>query len=325
MRTRSESPFAWPRARQRRVERRGHAGQLLGDLPERLASSLVGCARGAADPGRMAALLADPVGTEDSPPATSGAVAAYSDGSAPSASLWPSNRLPTFISGLRSSRWAHAGPRGLQVRRRVAGVGRGRDQAGAGDGRAPGQLRREQQVRELRAPVGGPARVALLQLRSSKSIFPAGGRCCDRDDAGAAAARSLSSSRPVSAKWPRWLVPSWSSKPSAVSRRGGAMTPALLTSESSGARPRPRGCARPSEVAEVELDDLERRPGVDGSRARRSARRGATADQDGRSGARRRASPSATRGRCWPRVDERRRRSDRDVGGRPLALIAAPW
>ena len=39
-------------------------------------------------------------------------------------------------------------------------------------------------------------------------------------------------SRPVSAKWPRWLVPNWSSKPSAVLRRGVAITPALLISRS---------------------------------------------------------------------------------------------
>ena len=38
-----------------------------------------------------------------------------------------------------------------------------------------------------------------------------------------------SSSKPVRAKWPRWLVPNCISKPSAVSRRGMAITPALLT------------------------------------------------------------------------------------------------
>ena len=44
--------------------------------------------------------------------------------------------------------------------------------------------------------------------------------------------RSLirSSSRPVSAKCPRWLVPICSSKPSLVRRNGVAITPALLTS-----------------------------------------------------------------------------------------------
>ena len=37
------------------------------------------------------------------------------------------------------------------------------------------------------------------------------------------------------ATWPRWLVPYWSSKPSTVSRyRGGVITPALLTSRSTG-------------------------------------------------------------------------------------------
>ena len=34
------------------------------------------------------------------------------------------------------------------------------------------------------------------------------------------------------AKWPRWLVPNWSSKPSAVVRLGVYMTPALLRSRS---------------------------------------------------------------------------------------------
>src|SRR6266702_429142 len=42
------------------------------------------------------------------------------------------------------------------------------------------------------------------------------------------------SSRPVSAKWPRWLVPNCISNPSAVSWRGIIITPALLTSRSSG-------------------------------------------------------------------------------------------
>ena len=52
---------------------------------------------------------------------------------------------------------------------------------------------------------------------------------------GAGASSRCGISRPVSAKWPRWLVPNCSSKPSTVSRRrGGAITPALLTSRSSG-------------------------------------------------------------------------------------------
>ena len=41
-----------------------------------------------------------------------------------------------------------------------------------------------------------------------------------------------SSSRPVSAKWPRWLVPNCNSNPSAVVPRGGIITPALLMSRS---------------------------------------------------------------------------------------------
>ena len=43
---------------------------------------------------------------------------------------------------------------------------------------------------------------------------------------------TCSSRRLVSAKWPRWLVPNCSSKPSAVATSGGIMTPALLISRS---------------------------------------------------------------------------------------------
>src|SRR4051812_33537344 len=68
-------------------------------------------------------------------------------------------------------------------------------------------------------------------MRSSKRIQPT--LCAPLETVVTRPPRSLSSSRPVSAKWPRWLVPNCSSKPSAVVRRGVAMTPALLTSRSS--------------------------------------------------------------------------------------------
>ena len=42
----------------------------------------------------------------------------------------------------------------------------------------------------------------------------------------------LSSSSPVKAKWPRWLVPNCISNPSAVSCFGVHITPALLISRS---------------------------------------------------------------------------------------------
>ncbi len=47
--------------------------------------------------------------------------------------------------------------------------------------------------------------------------------------------RSAGSSAPVSAKWPRWFTPNCISKPSAVRRRGNAITPALATSTSTPA------------------------------------------------------------------------------------------
>ena len=77
--------------------------------------------------------------------------------------------------------------------------------------------------------------------RSSKSIRPS--CACSLDIVTTRGVRpppSAPSSRPVSAKWPRWLVPNCSSKPSAVSRRGGAITPALLSSRSTGRARRPR-------------------------------------------------------------------------------------
>ncbi len=49
-------------------------------------------------------------------------------------------------------------------------------------------------------------------------------------EAGEAGSRSNSS--PVRAKWPRWFVPNWSSKPSVVVACGVYITPALLISMS---------------------------------------------------------------------------------------------
>ena len=56
-----------------------------------------------------------------------------------------------------------------------------------------------------------PSRCALLETVTTRSLI-------------------RSSSRPVSAKCPKWLVPTCSSKPSLVRRNGVAITPALLTS-----------------------------------------------------------------------------------------------
>ena len=70
-----------------------------------------------------------------------------------------------------------------------------------------------------------------------------------------------SSSRPVRAKWPRWLVAICSSKPSAVWRYGVPMTPALLTRRSSRAwlaRNGRRRVAHRDQVGQVEGEQLER-------------------------------------------------------------------
>ncbi len=102
---------------------------------------------------------------------------------------------------------------------------------------------------------------------------------------------SFGSSRPVRAKWPRWLVPNWSSKPCSVSIRGGAMTPALLISRSSGAHAAEHvigGLGDHVEVAEVERQRLDLGVGVlveDVRHRDRGLLRVTAAEQDGRAGA----------------------------------------
>ena len=59
---------------------------------------------------------------------------------------------------------------------------------------------------------------------------------------------SRSNNRPVSANGPRWFVAHWSSTPSAVTRGGVAMTPALFTSTSS------RSCRRSNSAAAALTD-----------------------------------------------------------------------
>src|SRR6476646_2650214 len=60
---------------------------------------------------------------------------------------------------------------------------------------------------------------------------------CMPDDTVTTRSVILGSSRLVSAKWPRWLVPIWLSKPSTVCAYGTAMMPALLTSTSTPSTP----------------------------------------------------------------------------------------
>jgi hypothetical protein len=60
---------------------------------------------------------------------------------------------------------------------------------------------------------------------------------CPDDDTNtirlAAPATSSGTSRLTNTKWPRWLVPNWSSNPSDVAACGQAMSPALAISRSS--------------------------------------------------------------------------------------------
>src|SRR6202012_4028898 len=60
---------------------------------------------------------------------------------------------------------------------------------------------------------------------------------CSSDDTVTTRSLTLGSNRLVNAKWPRWLVPIWLSKPSAVRAYGAAMMPALLMSTSALSTP----------------------------------------------------------------------------------------
>jgi hypothetical protein len=86
--------------------------------------------------------------------------------------------------------------------------------------------------------------------------------------------RIASSISPVRAKWPRWLVPSCSSNPSAVWRRGGAITPALLISRSSPAWAMPKRSAKARTEARLERSSSSSAREAAGA----SARIDATAD-----------------------------------------------
>src|SRR6202035_4438562 len=69
------------------------------------------------------------------------------------------------------------------------------------------------------------------------------------------AARTWSSSKPVSAKCPRWLVPNWSSNPSCVIDFGVPMTPALLISRSMWSNlPRNSAAVAGERLADLETD-----------------------------------------------------------------------
>ena len=147
----------------------------------------------------------------------------------------------------------HARPGGLQVGGGVAGMGGDADRTGARRLEPALQLVGEEQVGELALAVGRPLAVAALPLQVVEvDAADAVGAAAHRHDARARASPAGgSSSRPVRAKWPRWLVPSCISKPSAVLRYGSAITPALLsrTSSAGGRRAAPSAARRMSAEA----------------------------------------------------------------------------
>src|SRR6478735_10275775 len=94
------------------------------------------------------------------------------------------------------------------------------------------------------------------QPRSSQWIDPRRAATLTCDVTRPRPARSSGSRRPVRAKWPRWLVPSCSSNPSAVTcRSGGVITPALLISRWIGS---PSARRRSASAATDASDDRSR-------------------------------------------------------------------
>src|SRR5438105_787136 len=145
---------------------------------------------------------------------------------------WATRRSLTF-----APKRVDGGQAGRKVRGGVAWVCCNSEQVGAGSGGPALELAREEQVGELRLDMGEPPRVPHFS-QSSKRILAA--RCTMEDTVTtreACARRRSGSSRPVSAKWPRWFVPNCISKPCLVCWWGMAITPALSSiARASGAR-----------------------------------------------------------------------------------------
>lgn len=165
--------------------------------------------------------------------------------------------------------------------RRRTGVGGGREYGGAHLRQAVLQLQGEEQVGELRPPVGGRGAVAALlpvRIRQVEGGLPVrvGG---DRDDRPA----RWGSSRLVRAKWPGLLVPKWVSKPSTVRPNGTSATPALRCSASCTVRRTARAATASA------------RPTTGRSPHRRGSWR-----TRGSGGTSTRTRPVGSTGRCWP-------------------------
>ena len=219
-------------------------------------------------------------------------VAAYSVGSAPMSPLCANTRLPIAISAFSIAlpewlcRFVAAQP----------GWAATRPHGRAGRLEAALQLGHEQQVGELGLPVGAVALVAALPIEVVEPD-PADAVRAGRDDDDAVGMRG--SSRLVSAKWPRWLVPICISNPSAVRCSGTFITPALLISTSTSPVQSVGEGADAGQVGEVEPADLgvavDRRGGL-------LALRGVAHGQhDVRAGARQRRVRRTSRSRCWRR------------------------
>src|SRR3954451_19161127 len=138
----------------RALEREAHAGELLGALPQPPGALGIARRAAAAHQRGVAALLAEPVRAD---------VGAPGDVLGRGVERRQRAHLVALRDHLVADRYDGVLDRilraRLQVGRGVAGMRRDRADAGAGRGEPPLELEREEQVRELRLPVGAPALV----------------------------------------------------------------------------------------------------------------------------------------------------------------------
>ena len=300
-----------PRARSpddlgRRRDVETHPGQFLGQLPEPARGRRVFRGRDRPNHGRVALHLVPAVRPDEltalarpdrwrrttraGPP---------SRRSAPTAGCrWCCRRTSPDRSGRTSAGWWRS-TRGAR-----AGCGSGCPRPAAA-GPVPARTARS------RTSTGRRTTTASSRpRRSGRRNESCPRRCSDEltvTTRGSAAAARMSSSSPVSAKWPRWLPANWISCPCGLSDRGGIITPALLTSTSTAC---PSACS-PSANARTESRSARssaltsrRAPGWSASSSSRAClplRLVAYGHDHLRAVARPAPWWPPDRGRCWPR------------------------
>ena len=239
-------------------------GQLLGDAPQ-ASRRLPGPSRPSwSRPPGGAPRLEGPVGADEGRPGGRERSRRRAR-AAPSSLLCPTSLFVTFIARLLAAAGDPSTKPGPAACRSVAGSRGGPPCSPAAPPRPRrgARARGEEEVGELRLPVGGQRNSAARRSGRRSRSARSGGGAGNRDDAGAPPEADRQQGA-VRAKWPRWLVPNWSSNPSSVVRRGVAITPALLTSRSIGRARRSAARRARGQMPgrEVERGQVEPAPGA---------------------------------------------------------------